>query len=926
MRSVFKIPDYSSLFPLSTGSSQTYFPKLEYLDFLQEGIRVEMTSNRKGSQEEAEEEDGEVAEGEDDGVESSPAPTEPSTAPATPAPREQAAKQKKPAAEPPRPLFKGVVFNEMKGALSDPNDLFGRLMQSYVFPTTTYHHNSGGDPQDITQLTHEELLDFHSTFYHPSNSYSLTYGDLPLAPHLQFMNERALNKFTRRADKIEIGDEQRLHKPTKVYVDGPLSSLSDPNKQNKISVAWLTNNITEQFETSCMALTSSLLLNGPNAPLYQTLIASQLGTGYAAGSGYEMSYREATFQVGLNNVDIENIDLVEKKILETLTETAKNGFPKERVDSLIHQLELGQRNVTTGFGIALLQGLTHVWMHGGSPIAALQFGDFLDRLKKEIAADPEFFQKKIQRHLLSNNHRVTLVMLANKSFTEESSRWEKKKLQKIDRKIRAQEYTMSLSELRAQARKLKKRQAAPDDVKVLPKLTLAEIDVKLPEVEVTKSVLAGSSVPVHWIPQPTNGISYFYGKIGLDGLPEHLVPYIPLFCSSLTSVGAGELDYKQFAQQVEGHTGMFRAYYSIVDSPSQLNSFTPHIFFRSSALERNIPKMFELWNTVLQSPRFTDTQRLKTIIGIQRGRIHDALIDSGTSFASTTASSQISPFHRLKESWNGLSQYNLIRQLADKDNLDDVVAKLQEIARFVFQRNRLEVAINGESSTFGLIERSSTGFVEALRGGTGAAPNPAESFWNRPLIVPGSPRPTFLALPIQVNYVADVYRGVPYTSEDFSSLDLATSILAMNFLHKEVREKGGAYGAGLGHNAGALSFYSYRDPNVKQTLATFGKTRDWVTAENITDQQFDDAKLSLFGSLDSPVAPSSKGLSVFKYGLTYEMRQERRNRLMAAEKKSVIEVVRKYLAQDKIHSVAVFGSAAQGEEFSSDPAWNFRTE
>jgi presequence protease len=794
-------------------------------------------------------------------------------------------------------------------------------MQSKVFPTTTYHHNSGGDPSEISRLSHEELLDFHQTFYHPSNSFSLTYGDLPLAPHLKFMNERALSKFTRRASPITMEDEKRYDKPVKVYVEGPLSTLSDPEKQNKIAVAWLTNNITEQFETSCMSLIGSLLLSGPNAPLYQALITSGLGSGFTAGSGYDSSYREAVFQVGLTNVKYSDVDKVEKTILSTLKEAAKTGFPQERIESLLHQLELGQRNVTTGFGIALIQGLTHVWMHGGSPIAALHFNDFLDRLKRELAADPQFFQKKIENHLLENKHRVTQVMVATDQFTKNSTRWEGQRLKKISHHLRKGEYRLSTEELKAQAKKLKHRQSKPDDVKVLPKLSLSEIDVALPKVEVHKESLH-NGVPAHLIPQPTNGISYFYGKINLDGLPEHLAPYIPLFCTALTQTGAADFDYRQFAQQIEGTTGMFRAYHSIIDDPSKLDVFTPHIFFRSSALERNIPKMFDLWNLALQNPRFHDTQRLKTLIALMKTRMHDSLVDSGSSYAALYAASQISPLHRLKESWSGLSQYKLIQSLDSAESLEDTVAKLKEISSFVLKRNRLSVAINAEQGTMSTMQKFSSGFIGALSD-TSSESN--GSWWNKPvdLIVP---KPTYLALPIQINYVANVLRGAPYTDPDFSKLDMMTSLLSVNFLHKEVREKGGAYGSGLGHNDGVLSFYSYRDPNVRHTLQAFASARDWLVGDNISDQQFEDAKLSLFGSLDSPVAPSAKGLAEFKYGLTHEMRQQRRERLMSVQKQDVVEMANKFLAPDRLSSVAVFGSASQGKEFEQDRNWIYRTD
>jgi Zn-dependent M16 (insulinase) family peptidase len=295
--------------------------------------------------------------------------------------------------------YKGIVFNEMKGAISNTSALFSYAINSKLYPGTTYRHNSGGDPTAIPNLTYEQLVNFHKTHYHPTNAYFYSYGDLSLATHLASVDQTVLSRFEPAAHSSPVPDVTRRTAPLKLEIScAPDAVIADPTRQAKVSVNFLTNNVTDHDQTFAMSVMSYLLLSGPNAPMYKALIEPNLATGgFAPTTGYGPSSREASFGIGLSGVAPGDIPDIRKRIAAALEQTADGGFDEERVQSVLHLIELGQKHVTTGRGISLAQRMARVWMHGGDPVEALRVDNRVATMVERMAAGP--YLQELVRHL-----------------------------------------------------------------------------------------------------------------------------------------------------------------------------------------------------------------------------------------------------------------------------------------------------------------------------------------------------------------------------------------------------------------------------------------------------------------------------------------------------------------------------------------------
>jgi len=287
--------------------------------------------------------------------------------------------------------YKGVVYNEMKGAMSSPDQVMGRSLLKVLYPSTTYSNNSGGDPAVIPQLTHEQLKAFHRRHYHPSNAFFYTYGDLPLKDHLSFIRDKVLNDFERINPKTQVPSQPRWNQPKKETCPYPFGKNEDPLKKCQACVAWLTADIKDSFEVLVLSLVSEILLGNSASPLRKALIDSELGTALSDGTGFDSDNRDTMFACGLKDVEKNAAEKIEKIIFDVLKDLSENGIDKELIDSAVHQFEFHRKEVTNTpypYGIRLLLTFSGSWFHGGDPERILEFDTDLKRLQGELSKGP----------------------------------------------------------------------------------------------------------------------------------------------------------------------------------------------------------------------------------------------------------------------------------------------------------------------------------------------------------------------------------------------------------------------------------------------------------------------------------------------------------------------------------------------------------
>ncbi len=803
--------------------------------------------------------------------------------------------------------YKGVVYNEMKGAMSDPSSLLSRRLGPALFPTTTYRHNSGGEPAEIPNLSWENLRDFHARFYHPSNAYFFTYGNFDLEEILAVIDQQALAQFDRREVASEVPPEVRRDQPCRVEETFPLDPGTPTDKRTMVQMAWLTCDINDSLDRLSLSLLASLLLGNPASPLYKALLDSGLGTNLSPGCGYHDDYRTTFFAAGLQGTEPGQTEAIEKLIQETLEQSARDGFSPERIEGIIHRLEFSVKEVTGDqypYSLGLLMRLMGPWIHGSAPVEALRFDALLAQVRQKLAAGP-YFQELIRRYLLDNPHRVTLTLKPDTELKEKLEQETAERLEQLRKTLDDEQ----IRSIQSQALALATSQEKEEDLSCLPTLELSDIPAEEPPVSSTQEHLGGQDV--RWFIQPTNGIGYVTCYLSTATLPEHLLPLVPIFCTLLTQIGAAGHSYTDMAERMEAATGGINVQTVTLDIPDSLNGVQALVSIKGKALVRNQSRMFEILTDICSAPDFTDLKRMHKVINQVKTSMENSIPGAGHSYANRSAASGLTPGARLREMWNGLEQLLLIKELAQKtpDQLEDFASQMQTLASLLLKKDNFNCAITAEETSFPAIASALDSFFAGLPTGTSleaAAPAP---------FTPRLERQGWAAS-VPVNYVSRVFMAVPFTHPDGAALIVLAKLLRANYLHREIREKGGAYGglASYSLEGGIFSLLSYRDPHLVRTLKVYEDAVQWAIAGKFDQDHIKEGILSIFSDLDRPLSPGSRGSHEFAnicQGLTLEMRNALRRRVLAMDRETLMTVAARYLAPDKrISTVAVLASEA----------------
>lgn len=794
--------------------------------------------------------------------------------------------------DPKSPLsIQGVVYNEMKGAMASPSSLLSRRLGRALYPTTTYHHNSGGEPQNIPDLTWQQLRDFHASFYHPSNSWIFSYGNLPLQGHLKKVDALALSRFERRAVDSEVPSEERFRAPRQCEETYALAPDESPEGKSMVQLAWLTNDIDDSYLRLVMNLLSVLLLGTPASPLYRALLESRLGSNLTPGCGYHDENRSTCFAAGLQGTDPEQADAIEQLILTTLEQVAREGFEPERVEGALHRLEFSNREVSGDsypYPLVLLMRLLGPWLHADDPLSPLRLDVHLTKLRAALK-DPDYLPGLIRKMLLDNPHRVRLLLRPDQG---QQAREEEELRARLDQ-LKASLSAEKIREIVDQAAQLKARQEAEDDLSCLP--TLGRTDIPAQEEKVTgkRDICAGH--PLVSFDQPTNGISYFVSHLSARGLGPRQLGELPILASMLPQVGAGGRSYLENAALVERYTGGLQAGTELLENPADPRDFQVNLVVKGKTLVRNQSHLLGLLGDMLLQPDFDDLERLSTLLGQFRASLENSIPGSGHSYAARYAAASLTPAAAQREQWGGISLLRQIRKLSEGDDqeLAALSARLKRLAESLAGTEQLASVLTCEEEHRDTLIRPITPFIEKFSASGQSSAPAATSFT-------GQASYTGLSTSVPVAYVARVFPTVAYNHPDSPLLLVLAKLLRAGYLHREIREKGGAYGglAGCNTEGGTFSMLSYRDPQIVRTLQVYDAAAEWAAGGSFSEQDVDEAVLSVFSDLDRPLSPGGRGSREFAHqlqGLTRELRQEFRERALAATREDLARVAGRYL-------------------------------
>lgn len=796
-----------------------------------------------------------------------------------------------------QPVYKGVVFNEMKGAMSSPSDQLYHQLAHHLFPKTTYHYNSGGDPKDIPDLSYDELVAFYKSHYHPSNAVFMTFGD-ESAYHLQEQFEKlALSKFA-KGETIYSKEEQRLTAPIEVQETYAVDAEDLKDKTYHI-LSWLLPKTSDVKLRLGMRLVEGILLENSASPLRHYLETC----GYAQSTGPIMgvddSNYEMTFYCGVQGSNPEHAEVFKQGVLNILQDVASKPIDKDMVDAILHQIELHQREISgdgTPYGLTLILNGLGSAIHHNDPIHAWDVDTAIAEVKEELK-DPMWLSNLIQVHLLDNPHRVqmTLVPDANKSAKEAED--EKARLAIIGAALT----DADKAEINAQTEALKIRQETPDDLDLLPKVGLEDIPAELAIVQgqLREIICNGIDTPLNLYHAGTNGI--YYQQV-LIQIPDQIVksPYFNLLSVLMGEVGAGEYDYLQLQQlqtAVSGGLGMGASLRSKTDDKGQISAWL-------TLTTKSLTDRFDaigLLKLAFEQLRFDEKDRIIELLQQRKTRWSSRLSGSGHSYAMQIASRNMSALAKRDYDNTGLGALNWLGELVTKIENDEVaynafIDELKSIHRGLMLAPKQFLLVCEEHHSERLLEEVQTAWdklnVDQSAVYLSTVPqddSSADQAW---------------LIQANVQFCAAAYQAVDVAHPDAAPLMVLAGYLRNGFLHSAIREKGGAYGGGASYDGNACSFrfYSYRDPRLAETFQDFEASLDWLLHKEQHAYQLEEAILGLVSSMDKPGSPAGEAITAcyaLLHGRTPAFRKQLRERLLNVTIDDLKRVTQTYLVEQK---------------------------
>lgn len=792
-------------------------------------------------------------------------------------------------------VFKGVVYNEMKGQMSDASYLYYIRFQDLIFPDI---HNAGGDPQKMTDLNYQNLKDFHTKHYHPSNAKLFTYGDMPLADHLAVLGHQLDQHEKMQVDKAIKTPISLSNGPLYFTTKGPADPLVNKDMQFKTSTSWIMGDTSNLVETFSLQIISSLLLDGYGSPLYRALIEAGLGPEWSSNTGFDGAGKMGIFSVGLSGVKEADISKVRETITQTLVETCRHGFDKGKIDGILHRLELALKHKTANFGLGLMQRLESGWFNGVDPLDALAWNDIVTAFKSKLAEE-RYLERLVEKYLLNEN-TLTLTMEPSETYGDELAAEESRRLASKIAELPQTDDDFGKAKRDIQAQELKlldiQEQARDQDLSCLPTVRVQDVP-RWKETKSTRSSTIGD-VQVQWRESSTNGLTYFRAINLLRGLPTELRTLIPLYAECIMRLGTKQKSMEELEDLIKLKTGGINASYFVSTSPTDLDCVTEGLSFSGHALDSNVPAMYELIQTVLLETNFDGVQAEKHIRELLQSNASGALNDianSGHSYALSYAEAGLVPQASLSEQTSGLTQIQENAALAQRppgDSYGDITEKLKSIQRFAICNSAtLRTAITCGQESVTSNEYALNKFLSDLPASSNIPPTKQD------LLHTSINLKTFFPLPYQVHYSALALRTVPYVHPASAPLQLLSQLLTHKYLHPEIREKGGAYGGSAYSKglSGLLGMYSYRDPNPQNTMKVIEHAGRWAHDKDFSDQDLQEAKLSIFQAVDAPESVNEEGMTRFLSGVDEDMEQKKREQLLDVTKADVRDVAQKYV-------------------------------
>ena len=771
--------------------------------------------------------------------------------------------------------IKGVVYNEMKGAYSSPDNILARYSQQSLFPDVTYSMESGGDPKEIPQLTYEAFHDFHKKYYHPSNARIFFYGDDDPDTRLKLLSEY-LDNFDKIDVSSSIGMQTKFDKPTRIEIPFIAETEEDKIPKGMVTVNWLLCETADLESNFTLQLLTYILLGMPASPLKKALIESGLGE-RLAGVGFENELRQMYFSTGLKGIEVKDAQRVEDLIIETLSSLAGNGIDPLTIEAALNTVEFALRENNTGSyprGLSLMLKSLTTWLYDSDPLDIIAFEKPLQNFKNDYASNSALFQELIKKYFLDNQHRTSVILYPDTELAEKERLLESEALYQKKLGLSVED----IDKLIINTKELRQMQETHDSAEALasiPRLKLSEIDKKN---KITPTQEGKKKVATYYHDIFTNEILYFDLGFRLKVLPQKYLPYMAVFGKALLEMGTESEDYVSLSQRISRKTGgisrsSFSSLIKDTDAP------TSWFFLRCKALTHQVDDLLNILKDLVFKVRFDNRERFKQIVLETKSALEQGIIPAGNRFVNLRINSHFNKASWAEEQMGGISSLFFLRQLADRiDNeWSNVLHDLQEIYRTLVSGDNIIINTTIDENNWKKLNGRITAFLDYL-----PSLNLTTAEWQQE----NGSEFEGLVIPSQVNYVgkgSNLYNlGYSYSG----SVNVITHFLRTSYLWDQVRVQGGAYGAMCQFNrmSGVLTFVSYRDPNLKKTLDVYDRAAEFLKNISISESEVQKSIIGAIGDIDSYMLPDAKGFASLLRtlnGNTDEDRQLMRDQVLA---------------------------------------------
>jgi len=789
--------------------------------------------------------------------------------------------------------FKGIVYNEMKGALSSVDSRIWHRMAKELVPDLPYAYNSGGDPLEIPNLTYAQLIKFHEDHYHPSRCLFFFYGNFPLKKHLDFLEEHAFKGVQKLPPIDGIGHQTRFKEPKRKTFAYPTTETTDLENKSIHTFGFLTTPLQDQEDTLALTILDSILMDTDASPLKKRLLDTKLCIHADSYLDTEMS--EVPLIMVMRGCKEEDGDLLEKTLFDALKEIQKDGIPFPIVEASIHQLEFSRTEIGgdhSPFGLTLFWRSGLAKQHGCAPEHALKVYSLFEELF-EKAKDPHFFSPYIEKYLINNPHFVRLTATPDPDLMKKEGNEEKKRLEKI----RAQLNEKQVAKVLEQSRALEEFQGEQEGQKLecLPKVTLADVPAQTRDFSLSERKQSALEVFHH--DTFTNHILYAELLFDLPPLSVDELFDLQLFLILWPELGVGKRTYGENLEYVHAHTGGIGSYFSLHVQASSPGHMKPSLQLRGKALERKVDKLFHLFEEMVTSPRFDEHERIEEVIKKLATSMQNRLAKNAMRYASQLSLCSFSIPSYINQQCYGLDFYNKVQRLAQnlQSELPKLIERLVQLKEKILCIGQTHLILSCDEDLFGQIDKAGFYGLPKIK----CRPNSPWDLGKLDLTLPKiDHQARLIASPVA--FTAQGYSTAHYMDPDAAALQAATLLLDNKVLHHRIREQGGAYGAGASYSAlsGNFYFYAYRDPHIAHTLRTFEHSIEEMAAGNFEEADLEEAKLGIVQQLDMPTAPGSRGITAYIWKRdekTRQMRQTFRDRLLELTPKQIQSALETHL-------------------------------